>query len=69
MGSPYVSFLLRIWQVSDASEDTWRASLEDPHTHQLIVFRSLDMLVHYLEEQTTKSVRANGAGRASDTGH
>ena len=66
MGSPYISYLLRIWQASDASENTWRASLEDPHTRQLVVFRSLEQLICYLEEKITKPGKANETLHSSD---
>jgi len=33
----YVSYLLRLWRVHVGGEETWRASLEDPHMGQFIV--------------------------------
>ena len=53
MGKLYISFMLRLWQSNDADPATWRASLEDPHTHQVIVFTSLEKLNQYLSDQTS----------------
>ncbi len=45
----YVAYLLRMWRVTDRR---WRASLDDPHTGQRLVFGSLRHLLHYLETMT-----------------
>jgi hypothetical protein len=45
----YHSFLLRTWQAGLADHPTWRASLENPHTHELIGFDSLEALCAYLK--------------------
>ncbi|MBM3127445.1 MAG: hypothetical protein FJ009_02275 [Chloroflexi bacterium] len=48
----YLAFMLRLWQVRDNDEMSWRASLEDPHTGERRGFASLEMLVAFLREQT-----------------
>lgn len=49
----YLSYLLRLWQVSDARGTVvWRASLESVRTGELRVFASLDDLSDFLREQT-----------------
>jgi hypothetical protein len=45
---PYQSYLLRLWQTSNAGELVWRASLESPHTGQRHGFANLDALLAYL---------------------
>jgi hypothetical protein len=63
----YHSFLLRIWQVGPAENPTWRASLEDPHTHRLTGFDSLDALLDYLKTSESLSCemdsQTNNLGR------
>jgi hypothetical protein len=48
---PYQSYLLRLWQTSNAGELVWRASLESPHTGQRHGFASLDALLAFLRQQ------------------
>lgn len=55
----YVSFLLRLWRVSDegntqsnAKKTVWRASLENPHTGERQGFASLDEVFDFLRAQT-----------------
>jgi hypothetical protein len=43
----YLSYLLRIWQTS-GKPPTWVASLEDPHTHEVTQFTSLEALLPFL---------------------
>ena len=50
---PYLSYLLRLWQVGSEGEGVWRASLEDPHTGECKGFGSLEDLFEFLREQTT----------------
>lgn len=54
----YLSFLLRLWRVSDegksqpnAKKAVWRASLENPHTGERKGFASLEALFDFLREQ------------------
>ncbi len=49
----YFAALLRLWQVRSEGRTVWRASLEDPHTHECKTFADLDSLVVYLKEQLT----------------
>ena len=45
----YQSYLLRIWLVKSEDAYSWRASLEDVKTGELLGFASLDELVAFLE--------------------
>lgn len=55
--SPYLAYLLRLWQVGSGGESTWRASLENAHTGERQGFASLDDLFRFLRQE---------AGVASD---
>ncbi len=48
----YFAGLLRLWQVRSEGRTAWRASLEDPHTHERRTFVGLDSLFAFLKEQT-----------------
>lgn len=48
----YLSYLLRVWQTGSAESPKWVASLEDPHSHQVTHFSSLDALLQYLNQST-----------------
>jgi hypothetical protein len=52
MMTPYHSFLLRLWRVSAEEPPLWRASLENPHTHEVLGFNDLDALADYLRGLT-----------------
>ncbi len=43
----YRSFLLRLWEDSDSQ--TWRFSLEDPHTGERRGLANLDALIAFLK--------------------
>ena len=45
----YHSYLLRLWQIKKNDDRSWRASLEDTQTGELIGFANLGALVDYLE--------------------
>ena len=45
----YRSYLLRLWQVKEDDRHSWRASLEDTRTGELMGFADLDALVDYLK--------------------
>lgn len=47
----YISYLLRIWR-SNGDETAWRASLQNPHTGEIIGFASIDELCIFLRQQT-----------------
>jgi hypothetical protein len=48
----YLSFLLRLWQVGQNGEESWNASLEDPHTGERHGFANLEALIKFLLQQT-----------------
>jgi len=48
----YISYLLRLWRVSDEEEAVWRASLESPHTGERLAFACLEDLFDFLRQQT-----------------
>ena len=48
----YLSFLLRLWRVSNDGVPEWRASLEHPHTGERFGFANLVQLTEFLEHQT-----------------
>jgi hypothetical protein len=48
----YLSYLLRMWQTSDETEQIWRASLEVPGTGERQGFASLDELFDFLRTRT-----------------
>jgi len=47
----YLAFLLRIWQIKDAEQLIWRASLEDPHTGERQGFATYEALIDFLRER------------------
>jgi hypothetical protein len=47
----YLSYLLRLWQITDAGKIAWRASLEDPRTGERQGFTSLEGMISFLWEQ------------------
>lgn len=52
----YLAYLLRIWRVQVATQDdglpVWRASLEDPHTGERMLFGTIEQLFDFLLCQT-----------------
>jgi hypothetical protein len=52
----YHSYLLRLWQAGPADNPTWRASLEDPHTHQVIGFDTIEALCTYLNTLDAQTI-------------
>ena len=48
----YRAFLLRLWQERSEGLWVWRASLEDPHSHERKGFPDLERLYTYLKGQT-----------------
>lgn len=57
----YHAYLLRLWRVQSEPQPTWRASLEDPHSGELLVFASLErayaFLAGQIDEQPNGEVR------------
>ena len=51
-GRRYLSFLLRMWLVKNNGEESWRATLDDPHTSERHSFASLYALIKFLLKQT-----------------
>jgi hypothetical protein len=49
--APYLSFLIRLWQVSRGDERIWHLTLDNPHTRQHWNFASLEELKAFLQEQ------------------
>ena len=52
----YRSYLLRLWQADLGGEAVWRASLQNPHTHERRGFANLADLVTFLENETGAAV-------------
>jgi hypothetical protein len=48
----YFSYLLRLWVVRVEHVLIWRASLENPHTQEIVGFESIQKLAEYLERKT-----------------
>ncbi len=48
---PYLSFLLRLWQVQQNDSLVWRASLESPLTGEKRYFPNLESFLIYLQEK------------------
>jgi hypothetical protein len=47
----YLSYLLRLWRVSDGEAPTWRALLKSSQTGQQVGFGSVDALFDYLRRE------------------
>lgn len=54
----YLGYLVRLWRANESRESqasaekpVWRASIEDPHTHEQAGFASLEALFDFLREQ------------------
>lgn len=48
----YLAYLLRLWRGAETGTPVWHASLEDPHTRQVIQFSQLAELSAYLQALT-----------------
>lgn len=48
----YHAFLLRLWVGGHPHAPRWRASLENIHTHEHVVFTQLEDLISFLTELT-----------------
>ena len=46
----YLAYLLRLWHIKGAGELGWRASLEDPHSGEMLGFPNVEALIDYLRE-------------------
>jgi len=47
--SKYYSFLLRLWKVNQGGRVVWRATIENPHTKEIIGFETVQDFTEYLE--------------------
>lgn len=47
----YLSYLLRLWQTSEAGSGVWHCSLEDPHTGVQQGFGDVERLFDFLRKQ------------------
>jgi hypothetical protein len=61
MKPPYLAYLLRIWKTGHKEPGGWHALLEDPHTHQVTGFTSLEDLFYYLRR--TAANQSDAAGK------
>lgn len=55
MRSDYLAYMLRLWQVEEGGQLTWRGSLEEPGKEARYNFASVYDLVAFLEEQTNQT--------------
>ena len=68
-GQPdYLSYLLRLWQVSGKGEPVWRASLESPHTGERHGFAGLTDLFTFLEQETSRAAQRQDVLDADEKG-
>ena len=58
----YLSYLLRLWQVSEGAERAWRASLRRAGTEEVVGFAGLEELFAFLRAETGAG-ESEGAGR------
>ena len=56
----YLSYLLRLWRVSDEEEPTWRGLLKSSRTGQQVGFGSLEELFCFIQEQAGMAPAACG---------
>ena len=59
-GRPYVTLLLRLWQVEDNGAPVWRASLESSQTGERHGFADLGALFTFLRDLTSTHSRPAG---------
>jgi hypothetical protein len=65
--SEYVAYLLRLWRVKTGGEETWRASLEDPHTGERLGFAGFEEMLSFLQKQTNQGPNVHrGEGRIAE---
>jgi hypothetical protein len=57
----YLSYLLRLWRVSDEEQAVWRASLKSPHTGECRGFVSLIDLFTFLEKEVSRAAQGQAA--------
>ena len=54
----YLSYLLRLWQVSEGAEPVWRASLRQAGTEEVVGFAGLEELFAFLAAQASTAAGA-----------
>jgi hypothetical protein len=64
----YISYLLRLWQISNEGELVWRASLESPHTGERQGFAKLAELFTFLEREIGHVAQGQTAPNADEKG-
>jgi len=60
-GPTYLSYLLRLWRVSNDDKPLWRASLQSAETRERVGFAGLEELFDYLQQQA--AIAANQMGQ------
>jgi len=48
-----MAYLVRLWREGGSGAAVWRATVEDPHTGELMGFPDVDALLVFLKTQTT----------------
>ena len=61
----YRSYLLRLWQVKEESDLTWRAMLEDVKTSEQRGFTCLEDLIVFLRQTTTGVLENEGGDKVT----
>jgi hypothetical protein len=64
----YVAYLLRLWQVDEAEDAPWRASLESPQTGERQGFASLVDLFTFLENEIGQVVQGQPTPSVGEKG-
>lgn len=49
----YYAYLLRVWR--DGPDNPWRATLEDPHTGDVIGFATIEQLYDFIQSQVAEN--------------
>lgn len=57
--SIYHAYLLRMWMDVNLEQPAWRASLEDPHTRQVVYFSDLAYLYEYINKLSLHEAQTN----------
>ena len=59
--SPYLAYMLRLWQVNYQGSPMWRALLESPHTGERKGFADIKQLLAFLQEKTAPAAEISRA--------
>jgi hypothetical protein len=60
----YHAYLLRFWR--EHGSESWRATLEDPHSGEMIGFASMQQLFAYLDEKSASQIEKDKASFTGD---